>query len=120
MRLKQEKGFTLLEVIIAISILTIGLLAVASMQVAALKGDSFAHTRTEATTWAQDRLELLMSMPYNQVVTLGAGAQPEGTYTVNWNVQNHPSVPNAIRITVWVDRNGRTITQFAANRSQLF
>jgi len=40
----NEKGFTLLEVIVAISVLTIGLLGVASMQVSAIKGNTLAFT----------------------------------------------------------------------------
>jgi len=42
MKLKREKGFTLLEVIVAISILSFGLLAIASMQISAMRGNSFA------------------------------------------------------------------------------
>ena len=62
-----ESGFTLLEVIIAISILTFGLLAVASMQLTAIRGNYNASNITEATTVAQDRLELFLSQPYNKL-----------------------------------------------------
>ena len=61
----NEKGFTLLEVIVAISILTIGLLAVASMQVSAIRGNASAYGITEATSWASDQVEKLMVLPYN-------------------------------------------------------
>ena len=61
----REGGFTLIEVIVAISILTVGLLAVASMQTAAIQGNFFAYRTTQATTIAQDRLEYLMSLPYD-------------------------------------------------------
>ena len=43
----REAGFTLLEVIVAISILSVGLLAVASMQTAAIKGNDGAYRITE-------------------------------------------------------------------------
>ena len=62
---KDEEGFTLLEVIVAISLLTFGLLAVASMQVAAMRGNAFAGAVTEATTLAGDRLEYLMTLEYD-------------------------------------------------------
>ena len=55
-----EGGFTLLEVIVAVSILTFGLLAVASMQLTAIHGNYNASNITEATTVAQDRLELFL------------------------------------------------------------
>lgn len=60
----HEKGFTLLEVIVAISVLTIGLLAVASMQVSAIRGNASAYGMTEATSWASDQLEKLLGLPY--------------------------------------------------------
>jgi len=81
-----DKGFTLLEVIVAISILTFGLLAVASMQLTAIRGNYNASNITEATTVAQDRLELFLSQPYD---TLDEGALPQviqGGYTIDGNV----------------------------------
>jgi prepilin-type N-terminal cleavage/methylation domain-containing protein len=44
---KKDDGFTLLEVIMAISILTIGLLAVASMQASAIRGNAISREYTE-------------------------------------------------------------------------
>lgn len=61
----NEKGFTLIEVIVTVTILTIGLLAVASMQVSAIKGNTLALGLTEATTWASDQIEKLMILPYD-------------------------------------------------------
>lgn len=58
--LRNERGFTLLEVIMAVSILTIGLLAVASMQISAMRGNSMSMTYTESTEKAQDRIEKLL------------------------------------------------------------
>jgi prepilin-type N-terminal cleavage/methylation domain-containing protein len=78
-----ERGFTLLEVIVAISILTFGLLAVATMQTTAIRGNYNANCITEATTVAQDRLELFLSQSYN---TLDEGALPQEIrdgYTIN-------------------------------------
>ena len=61
----KEKGFTLLEVIMAIAILTVGLLAAASMQVSAIKGNTLAIGVTEGTSWASDQIEKLMILPYD-------------------------------------------------------
>ena len=61
----SEAGFTLLEVIAAVSILTVGLLAVASMQTAAIQGNDKAYRVTEGATWAQNQLESLMGLSYD-------------------------------------------------------
>ena len=61
----NDKGFTLLEIIVAISILTVGFLAVASMQVLAIKGNTSASGFTEATSWASDQMEKLMVLPFD-------------------------------------------------------
>jgi len=62
--MKEQNGFTLLEVIIAIVIFSIGLLAVASMQMSAIKGNHFSGTLTEATNWAADQMEQLLSKDF--------------------------------------------------------
>ncbi len=58
-----DKGFTLLEVLIAVAIFAIGLLAVASMQTNATAGNSFAQRHTAATAVAQGALESVMALP---------------------------------------------------------
>jgi len=81
---KKEKGFTLIDVLFAIAILAFGLLAVAKMQGSAIQGNFFAGGKTEAVTWAQDRMETLMALPYASVVP--GGPVTQGNYDINWNV----------------------------------
>ena len=112
----NEAGFTLLEVIIAISILTVGLLAVAGMQTAAIRSNDNAYRVTEATTWAQDRLELLMALPFNDArLTIGTGkADPLATapagYTISYDVAVGP-IANTLLITVISTRQERGVTK---------
>ena len=60
-----EQGFTLLEVIIAMTVLSIGLLAVASMQISAMRGNAFSNASTTGVSWAGDKLEKLMNCDYD-------------------------------------------------------
>jgi prepilin-type N-terminal cleavage/methylation domain-containing protein len=97
---RDDRGFTLLEVIVAIAILTFGLLAVASMQIGAIQGNSFAGHKTEGTTWAQDKLEELIALSYDDL-NHDDSPEQQGGYTVAWTVANGP-VANTKLITVSV------------------
>lgn len=107
----RQKGFTLIEVLIAMTLLVIGILAVASMQIASLRGNSHAIRVTTASTWAGDAQETLMGRSYthadlvddnangfnglNNTDTAGSladgGPIVHGDFTVFWNVaDNYP------------------------------
>ncbi len=66
---RLQKGFTLVEIMVAVVILSIGLLAVASMQVSAVNTTSSANSTTEATNLAQIKLEELMACQYTRLFT---------------------------------------------------
>jgi prepilin-type N-terminal cleavage/methylation domain-containing protein len=103
----NEKGFTLLEVIVAISILTIGLLGVASMQVSAIKGNTLAFGITEATSWASDQIEKLIVLPYDHADLQdtdgdGASGLENVNVIVTWadhGIQKRVSIRNIIPST---------------------
>ncbi len=126
----NQDGYTLLEVLLAISIFMIGILAIGSMQAAALKGNSNAEGITQAVELAQYQIETLMSVEYDPAApvddldpaengnripagagpytTLGQGAGPyqftgdNNTYTLDWTVTTHPNIADAITIRVTV------------------
>ena len=60
----KEKGFTLVEVLVAICVLSFGLLAVASMQLAAIQANSTARELTDALNIAQEKMEELIALPF--------------------------------------------------------
>ena len=57
LRDNNNNGFTLLEILIAIVLLCIGLLAMASLTVGIMGGNLFSNQLTVATTLAQDKME---------------------------------------------------------------
>jgi len=61
----RDKGFTLLEVLIAILILSVGLLGMASLTVAIIKGNKLSSDLTTATTLAQDKMEDVRRLGYS-------------------------------------------------------
>ena len=106
--MKEQNGFTLLEVIIALFIFSVGLLAVASMQMTATKGNYFSGTLTEATSWAADQMETLMSLPYADPDLTAddphGGPPEEGSiYTITWSVADDDTTNNTKTITITVD-----------------
>ena len=62
---KSEQGYTLIEVLIAITILAFGLMAVATMQVTAIKTNAIASGMSQGLTLAQAKVEELMNLPYS-------------------------------------------------------
>jgi type IV pilus modification protein PilV len=61
----NQNGFTLIEIMITMLVLSIGILGVVKMQVSAVKGNSYASGLTEATTIAQDKMEELAALAYD-------------------------------------------------------
>ena len=62
-----ERGFTILEVLIAISILAIGILGVAGLAGTAIKTSGFSQSVTQANNIAQERIERLQSVDYDNL-----------------------------------------------------
>lgn len=123
-------GFTLLEVVVAVSILTVGLLAIAKLQEAAIRGNNYAGTSTIASAVASDRAEKLLALEMQSpllqdtdgdgaagLADTGTDADHASTVEVNgisfqvcWNIA--PDSPNTGNKTInlivmWNDR-GRT------------
>lgn len=59
-QLKQD-GFSLLELLIALFLLTIGIFSVVSMQVTAIKSNSIANVLSSATALAQEAMDDIMA-----------------------------------------------------------
>jgi len=59
---KNEDGFTLVELMIAIFLLSVGLLAAAGMQAMALRSNTHANIHTTSTMVAQQVMDDLMSV----------------------------------------------------------
>jgi type IV pilus assembly protein PilV len=84
----RSKGFSLVEVMIAMLILAIALLALAGLMVTTTRNSSFGGHMTEASTFAQDKLEQLRVSPWTGVATGNDTLQGSTgiTYTRNWTV----------------------------------
>jgi type IV pilus assembly protein PilV len=111
--LKYSYGFTLIEVMVALVILSFSLLALAGLMVTTTKNNSFGSHVTEAATLAQDKLEELRAIRWDNIIE-GANMDQKSSstginYTRNWNVVTNGSL-KTITITInWNDRTSHSI-----------
>ena len=62
---QQQEGYSLVEVLIAITVLAFGLMAVATMQVTAIKTNATASGISQGLTLGQTKVEELMNLSYD-------------------------------------------------------
>jgi len=113
----KEKGFTLVEILIALTIFAIGILGVASMQIWGLRGNASAIWHSQAATFAADRVERLMVDDYATLTayadaplyvnddSLEDRTDKQGDYTITWEVETDNPIDNTATITVNVQWN---------------
>ena len=123
---KGNAGFTILEVLTALAIFSLGFLAVMALQSSSIQGNSRARGVTDISVYAADRIEKLMALPFNDD-NLDAGNYPPGgqvldgidnnydgrideanetgPLTVTWTIVNDWPILNVKTITVTVTNN---------------
>jgi len=110
---RKSEGFSLIEVLIAIIILSVSLLALAGLMATTTKNNSSGSHMTEAATFAQDRLEELRTTPWTMITT-GSDTRQGATgivYTRSWEVvPNTADTLRTVAITLsWNDRVSHSI-----------
>lgn len=118
----NSKGFTLIEVLIALIILAISLLALAGLMTTTTKNNSVGGRITEAATLAQDKLEELRASPWDSIpVNVTNSDSPESRpgvqYERTWVASLNGSNPDLkeIKITIsWKDTTSHSLRFFSA------
>lgn len=109
----DEAGFTLIEVVIALAIFTIGILSVNAMQIASIKGNYVANGLTEATVLVSDKIENIMAIPYDHS-DLDSTGNPHSTivdsFTLTWNVEDDTPIADCKTVTVNATGRQRNVT----------
>ena len=101
-------GFTLIEIMITLVILSIGLLSLAGLQVSAIKGNANSKRMTTAVSIAEKKIEQIKNIPYTDIQS--ESAQQFTVERVNFTQQvtvtaNNP-VQNIKKIDITVSWKG--------------
>jgi prepilin-type N-terminal cleavage/methylation domain-containing protein len=116
---RNAAGFTLIEAMIALTILAFGLLTIAAMQLSGIRGNAFGADLSEATAVTQQEIETLLARPTlaslalangNDVVTGARGAAYARSWVVNVVNTDYATITVT---TTWNDsgwRRPRTVT----------
>ena len=97
-----RRGFTLVEVLMAMAIFSIGILAVGTMQINSANSNTGARIHTEEYTWVVGQIERLTALDYSadELSQDDPHSVARGPYTVSWTVVDDSPVEGAKRITV--------------------
>jgi type IV pilus modification protein PilV len=131
----REKGFTLIEVLVAIVILTFGLLAVGTMQISAIRGNFMGGNTSIALSLASEKMEDLLNKDFNHAelvdsvsgnnTTLSSTTSVDhqeniseegavgasGFYRRIWNIADQPPpATKAITVTVTWENNRHRVS----------
>jgi len=96
-RLNGQSGFSLLELVIALTILTVGTLAMAGTTIYAVRSVTLADLATERTAARQSAMENLMALPFDSIAS---GTDSNGTFSMDWSVTDFGEWKSINLITV--------------------
>ena len=141
--IRNPKGFTLVELLIALVIFAVGILGFATMQITSIKGNSKGRLISEASNVAADRIETFMSLDYGDSLlsdgsgtnagvagledlppnnTDGSATSSDGNYQIYWNVaDDHPVTGvKTINVFVFPPGNNARFVEMSIEKADLF
>lgn len=109
--LRKQGGFTLVECLIAIFILSVALMGMAAFMGSLMKANLQSKQIQTASTVMEAKMEELKNIPSN-LLTNGNDTVTEGstTYTRTWTVASAGGNLKNINIRVDIGSSGRTVT----------
>jgi type IV pilus assembly protein PilV len=67
-----EEGFTLIEIMIALVVMSVGLTALAAVQISAIRGNAFSKRMTTAVSIADGKMEQIKNGSYASIISESA------------------------------------------------
>ncbi len=114
---KNEKGFSLIELLVAITVLAIALLGIAGLQGNSIKRNVSAMQNTEAIALIEDKIEEYRNTPFGNISddpTTETGLGSGGIFTRKCTIQDGVPIPGytktlSVKVS-WDDPGGRSFS----------
>ena len=113
-----ERGFSLIEVLIALLVLMVGMAGILSLQLTSMKATSFSRHATEASSLVEDKVEDMRTVALtsarfasgtDQVDARGV-ADANGIYTRTWTITPGTETTVVSVSVTWTERGGDPYT----------
>ena len=99
---KKERGFTLIEVMIAMAIMIIGLLAFWKMHITSISADAMSNQMTKAVFFANQKIEELRASDFASLASGTDTVTDVITYKRNWYVSTYSALDDVKELRVIV------------------
>lgn len=111
---RSERGFTLVEVIMAMLILTIGVGIISSVIADMARKNFLSHNHTQAVIMAQNKIEELLNDGYNSpnlaegvyenpLNPVNAAGDSVGVFYQYWRIDDVRPIDKSKQITSWIE-----------------
>ena len=120
---RSERGFTLIEVLVALSIMSLGMIGILALQKAATSASGYSRRATEAAVLAEDRLEEMRTLPLSTVtdgtdtVDASGVANDEGLFTRAWTLAVADEIATITVRVQWNESDGAHAITFRTMRT---
>jgi prepilin-type N-terminal cleavage/methylation domain-containing protein len=110
----NQTGFSIIEVLSAMAILALAMLAAASMQFSSIRNNASGNMVTQASMLAKAQIEVLKNTVEVEDIVDGeennidADGQPGGIYKRSWTVVNRGATARLITVTVEWTKRGKS------------
>lgn len=110
---RKQSGFTLIEVMIALVILAVGILALMTMQIVSIRANAFSSEMTYAAMVGQSELEKVRNMNYDDVIAVARTTHDVDpttkgvAYSIERQVQDNIPATDMKTVTLTVDWLGK-------------
>ncbi len=104
---QNNRGFTMVEVLMAITIFAIGFLAVSTLVIATTRNNTTGNIITQATMLGRQKIEQLKMTPDS--TSLADGGDTHGIFTRTWQITNPmgSAAARQLEVTVSWKRRGK-------------